>query len=139
MTDKKKFLKKSPQIAETRAPMCMPDPTQTQPKVGLGETPRRLSRKNCQYSSLNKSEDAFDTALHLQTTLDRLPLFLRTFVQYLIALWNRHEPASSVISGTFVGPIVPDKPVKFRDPCLNHSREILPEAVGGGIFQFFAP
>ena len=36
-----------------------------------------------------------------------------------------------------LGPIVPDKPVKFRDPSLNRSREIPSEAVGGGIFDRF--
>ena len=35
-------------------------------------------------------------------------------------------------------PIVADKCVKFRDPYLNRSREIPPEAVGGGIFHFFS-
>ena len=29
--------------------------------VGLGDTPRRLVRKRCQYSSLEKFEDVFDT------------------------------------------------------------------------------
>ena len=43
--------------------------------------------------------------------------------------------ASDLISGIFVGPIVPDKPVKFHDPCLNQSREIPPEAVKGSIFD----
>ena len=34
-------------------------------KVELGESPRRLIRKRCRYSSFEESEDAFDTALHL--------------------------------------------------------------------------
>ena len=39
----------------------------------------------------------------------------------------------------FVRPIVPNKSVKILDPCLNRSRQILPEVVGGGIFgSFFA-
>ena len=38
--------------------------------------------------------------------------------------------------GKFVGPIVHDTPVKFRDPCLNRSREIPPKAV---IFDRFWP
>ena len=37
-------------------------------KVGLGETPRRLIRKRCRYSSLEKFEDAFDTELDLVQT-----------------------------------------------------------------------
>ena len=49
----------------------------------------------------------------------------------------RLEAASDVISRTFVGPIVPNKPVEFRDPRLNCSREFPPEAVGGGIFDSF--
>ena len=32
----------------------------------------------------------------------------------------------------------PDKPVKFRDLCLDHSREIPAEAVGDGIFTVFS-
>ena len=43
----------------------------------------------------------------------------------------------AVISGRFGRPTVLDKCVKFHDPCLNHSREIPPEAVGGGIFDSF--
>ena len=46
---------------------------------------------------------------------------------------------SDVISGIFVGPVRPDKPVKADDPRLNRSREIPPEAAWGGIFYgFFA-
>ena len=37
-------------------------------KVGLGQTRRRLIRKRCRYSSLEKFEDAFDTALDLMQT-----------------------------------------------------------------------
>ena len=44
---------------------------------------------------------------------------------------------SDVIYGKFVGPNVPDKPIKFRNPRLNRSREIPPQAVGGGIFDGF--
>ena len=33
--------------------------------------------------------------------------------------------------------MVHDKHVKFRYPCLNRSREIPPEAIGGGIFNRF--
>ena len=58
-------------------------------------------------------------------------LVLRAFVQHLIAICSRPEAASDVISRIFVGPIVPDKSVKFSDPRTNHSREISPEAVGG--------
>ena len=35
------------------------------------------------------------------------------------------------------GAIVPDKPEKYRDPRLNYSQEIPPEAVGGSIFHCF--
>ena len=35
------------------------------------------------------------------------------------------------------GQIVPDKHLKFRDPCLTRPREIPPEAVGGRIFDSF--
>ena len=33
--------------------------------------------------------------------------------------------------------VVPDKSVKFRDPCSKLSREVPPEAVGGGILDSF--
>ena len=36
--------------------------------MGLGETPRRLIRKRYRYSSREKIEDAFDTALGLMQT-----------------------------------------------------------------------
>ena len=58
-------------------------------------------------------------------------------MQYLIQFYNRPETASDILSVTFVGPIVGDKFSKFRDPRLNRSREILPEAVRGGIFNGF--
>ena len=44
---------------------------------------------------------------------------LRTFVQYLIKFYSWLETASDVISGKFVGPIVPDKPVKILRSLLN--------------------
>ena len=59
------------------------------------------------------------------------------FAQYLIAYCSQQERASDVISDTFVGLIVLDKPVKYPDPRLNRYREILPKAVGGGIFRRF--
>ena len=59
------------------------------------------------------------------------------FVQYLIAVCRRLEAASDVISGRLAGPVALDKHVKFHDPSLNRSREIPPDAVGGGIFIFF--
>ena len=57
------------------------------------------------------------------------PVLCIRFVQYLIAFCSRLEAASDVIFGTFEGPAVPDKRVKFCDPCLNHSGEIQPKAV----------
>ena len=59
-------------------------------------------------------------------------------MQYLVAFCNRPEGAGDVISCRFVGKIVLEKCVKFGDPCLNHSREILPEAIGSGIFDSFS-
>ena len=55
----------------------------------------------------------------------------------LIAFCSRSETASDVISGRFMGPIVPDNLVKFCDPGLDRSREIRPEAAEGGIFDCF--
>ena len=62
---------------------------------------------------------------------------LHTFVKYLVTFCSRLETASDVISGKFVGPIVPNKSVKFCDPRLNLSGEIEPEVVEGGIFHVF--
>ena len=58
-------------------------------------------------------------------------------MQYLVAFCNPNGKGIDVISGSFVGPIVTDKRVKFPDPRLNRSREIPPELVGGGIFDGF--
>ena len=44
---------------------------------------------------------------------------------------------SDVISGRFVGAVVPDNRVKFGDPRLNSSGEIPPKAVWGGIVDGF--
>ena len=63
------------------------------------------------------------------------PVF-RTFVQYLITFCSRPETASDVISGLFVGMIVPEKPVTFRDPRLNLSQAIPPEAVEAAFLLF---
>ena len=63
---------------------------------------------------------------------------LRTFVQYSIAFCTRQEAANDVMSGLFVRLIVPNKIVKFRDPCLNRSREIRPKAIGDGSFDRFS-
>ena len=37
-------------------------------KVGLGKTPRRIISKHFKYSSLEKFEDSFDTALDFMQT-----------------------------------------------------------------------
>ena len=63
----------------------------------------------------------------LVATLCLAEPILRTFVQYLMAFCSRSEPASdtiSFISSKFFRPIVLDKCVKFRDPCLNCSWEV---------------
>ena len=54
---------------------------------------------------------------------------------HFAAYWK--QLSLDVISGIFVGPIVPDKRVKFRDPHLNCSGEIQTKAVGGSIFGRF--
>ena len=58
-------------------------------------------------------------------------------MQYLITFSSWPGKDSDVVFSRFVGPIVPEKPVKFRDSLLNVSRKILPEAVGCGIFNGF--
>ena len=56
------------------------------------------------------------------------------FCAVFIALCSRPETASDVIFSRYVGPVVREKQVQFCDPRLNRSREISPEAVGGGEF-----
>ena len=65
------------------------------------------------------SDDAWASreAINLFTLLTSL-----TVVQYLNAFRSRPEAASDVIPSRFMRPIVPDKRAKFRDPCLNRSR-----------------
>ena len=58
-------------------------------------------------------------------------------MQYLITFCSQLEEADDVISGGFVGPVVLDKCVKFHDPSLKRSQEILTEAVGGWNFDCF--
>ena len=58
-------------------------------------------------------------------------------MQYLAAFCRRPAAASGVIYGRFVRKLVPDKYVKFRNLRFNRSREIPPEAIGGGIFDSF--
>ena len=60
---------------------------------------------------------------------------LRTFVQTLIAFCSRPEAAGDVISDRFLGPIVPDRQVKFGVHHTNGSREMQPKAVRGSIFD----
>ena len=62
---------------------------------------------------------------------------LRTTVLCLITFCRRPKGANDVISFSFVRSNVLDKSVKLRGPILNRSREIPPEAVGGGIFDSF--
>ena len=62
---------------------------------------------------------------------------LRACMQYLIAFCSQPETASDVISGIVVRSIVNDKHEKFCDLRLNRSRQIPPEAIGGGIFDRF--
>ena len=81
-----------------------------------------------------------DFTLQMAELLDSLlaSSALRTFVQYLIAFCRRQEAAVGVISGKFVGPIVPDKLVKLFEPPLNRSGEIQPKLVGCGISAGFS-
>ena len=104
------------------------------PKVGLGETPRRFNLKRCRYSSLVKFEDAFDTALYLMQTKSSDAAFSTVFITSINA--DRKQLVTSFPT-FFLGPVVLDKCVQLRDHSLNHSREIPPEVVGGGIFDSF--
>ena len=48
---------------------------------------------------------------------------LRSFVQYLIAFCSQPETASDIIFSRFVGPIVPNKPVKFHIFKKFHTKQ----------------
>ena len=58
------------------------------------------------------------------------------FVQYFYLAADRKQQVTSYLTSLW-GKIGPDMHVKFHDLRLNRSREILPEAVGGGIFDGF--
>ena len=63
--------------------------------------------------------------------------FTHHFVQHLIVFCSRPEATSDVISGGFVGPVVPDNCMKFGDPRLNLSLEIPPQAAFSTVFFNF--
>ena len=63
---------------------------------------------------------------------------LRSFVQYLIACFSLTETTSYVISGNFVGQVMPDKRLECRVLRLNLSPENPPKVVAGGIFAGFS-
>ena len=71
----------------------------------------------------------------------RMLLLLSDPVCALCAVFNGIlQPTGSIYWRHFrnvCGPIMLDKYIKFRDPCSNHSREIPPDAVGGGISTVF--
>ena len=56
-------------------------------------------------------------------------------MQYSVTFCSQLEAANDVISDLFVGLIVMDKDVKFRDHSLNCSRDIQPQT---GIFSRFS-
>ena len=92
------------------------------------------------YVSTDVSAGFGDSRLHSGRIIRLCPAgpVLRTCVQYLITFCSRPEEASDVIPSRFVGPADLDKRVKSNDPSLNRSREIPPEAVGGGILDCFS-
>ena len=47
-----------------------------------------------------------------------------------------NQPVTSYHAGVTL--VVPDKFVKFGEPCLKRSGENRPEAIGGGIFESFS-
>ena len=47
------------------------------------------------------------------------PVLRITFVQYLIAFCSRLEATSDLISGRFVGTLIPNNRVKFGDPLAR--------------------
>ena len=78
------------------------------------------------------------TVTELYTSMPASPVLRTFFCAVLNHILHPIGKASDFISGNRVGSIVHDKPVKFRDPSLNRSREIPPEAFGGCIFDRFS-
>ena len=120
--------------------MCNKYIQQAHHDVGRSETPRRLIRKLCRYSSLNKLEDAFDAAVHLTKAVSRTISKLQAFSAFRIRFAHFSVVFNSILqptgagdanSGRFVGPLVLDKHVKLHDPGLSRSRKIPTETVGG--------
>ena len=106
---------------------------------------RRISRKDCRKCRLRWLRVTFlQNGLCEAQLFDSLPAapVLLTFLQYLVAFSSRLGATigiiSSVLSGWFVGPVIPYRRVNCLDPRLNRSGEIQPKAVGCGIFCRFS-
>ena len=76
---------------------------------------------------INNDDDDLTTRTHF------LPHFCTVFSSILQPTGDMGD----VVSGRFVGPVVPDSRMKFGDPHLNCSREIPSEAVRYSIFDRF--
>ena len=86
----------------------------------LSETPRRYVLKRCRYSSLEKFEEAFDTALDAHAYCSRMRHFGRcsNFDKC------RPEATGDVISSMTLDYVGTDVPASFGDFRLNDGRII---------------
>ena len=66
------------------------------------------------------------------------PVLRTTFVQHLIAFCSRPEVTCDVMFDRSVEPVVPKNCLKFGEPGLNLSREILPEASEAAFLTVFS-
>ena len=63
------------------------------------------------------------------------PFYALLYSNYLHFAADRKQLVTSYPTGLWGRPTVHDKRVQSRDPRLNRTQEIPPEAVGGGIFK----
>ena len=91
--------------------------------MGLGETPRHFVLKRCRYSSLEKCEDAFDTALVLMPHCIILnankAVRCGIFGCFSNLDKSRPEAAGDVISGTVLDYVGMDVRASSGDYRLN--------------------
>ena len=92
--------------------------------MGLGETPRRLSRKRYRYSSREKCEDVFGTALYLMQTKPSDAAFI--FGRFSNFDKCQPEVAGDVMSSTALDYVGMDVPASFGDSQSNSGRIIRP-------------
>ena len=101
---------------------------ETSHKVGQGETPHRFFLKRCRYSSLEKFEDAFDTALDLMILCTIInankAVGCGNFGRFTNLDKCRPKATGDVISGMAVDHLGTDVRASFGEYKLNSGRII---------------